>query len=322
MVNICKNLKLQIIFPDLNSNLFISDKNLKKKINNKTLAVVTTNIFNTYEDIKKVKRVCNNKKVPLIEDNAIYFGNFKKVKNKKIFSGSFGDFSLNSFNIMKNISAMFGGSVSTNDKNFIKFVNNEMNNFRKFPYVIYFKQCIIFLILKILKINFIYKLFFLNLIKYANKSQNKFILSLVYPSLKFRIQTFPDYYFSKISKLTKKMIFLQLNDKKNFENNHKAKMENNIYYYKNIKKIKSANVQLMKYIDPTFQNFNDFPIIVKKKEKLVKFLFSRGIETKTIQYLDCQKIFKSKNSNINQNYEDKVLCLPNHKIKKNIWILL
>ena len=204
------------------------------------MAVVTTNIFNTYEDIKKVKRVCNNKKVPLIEDNAIYFGNFKKVKNKKIFSGSFGDFSLNSFNIMKNISAMFGGSVSTNDKNFIKFVNNEIINFRKFPYVIYFKQCIIFLILKILKINFIYKLFFLNLIKYANKSQNKFILSLVYPSLKFRIQTFPDYYFSKISKLTKKMIFLQLNDKKNFENNHKAKMENNIYYYKNIKKIKSA----------------------------------------------------------------------------------
>ena len=45
MVNICKNLKLQIIFPDLNSNLFISDKNLKKKINNKTLAVVTTNIL-------------------------------------------------------------------------------------------------------------------------------------------------------------------------------------------------------------------------------------------------------------------------------------
>ena len=30
MVNICKNLKLQIIFPNLNSNLFISDKNLKK----------------------------------------------------------------------------------------------------------------------------------------------------------------------------------------------------------------------------------------------------------------------------------------------------
>ena len=113
------------------------------------------------------------------------------------------------------------------------------------------------------------------------------------------------------------MIFLQLNDKKNFENNHKAKMENNIYYYKKIKKIKSDNVQLMKYIDPTFQNFNDFPIVVKKKEKLVKFLFEKGIETKTIQYLDCQKIFKSKDSNINQNYEDKVLCLPNHKnIKK------
>ena len=317
MVNICKNLKLEIVFPNLNSNLFISDKNLKKKINSKTLAVVTTNIFNTYEDIKKVKRVCIIKKVPLIEDNAIYFGNFKKIKNKKIFSGSFGDFSLNSFNIMKNISAMFGGSVSTNDKNFVKFADKEMNDFKRFPLITYLKQCIIFLILKILKINFIYKLFFLNLIKYANKNHNKFILSLVYPSLKFKIQTFPKYYFSKISKLTEKMVFLQLCDKKNFENNHRAKMENNIYYYNKLKKIKSANIQLMEYTDPTFQNYNDFPIIVRQKNKLVKYLFSKGIETKTIQYLDCQKIFKSKNSNINQNYEDKVLCLPNHKnIKK------
>ena len=113
------------------------------------------------------------------------------------------------------------------------------------------------------------------------------------------------------------MVFLQLCDKKNFENNHRAKMENNIYYYNKLKKIKSANIQLMEYTDPTFQNYNDFPIIVRQKNKLVKYLFSKGIETKTIQYLDCQKIFKSKNSNINQNYEDKVLCLPNHKnIKK------
>ena len=82
MVNICKNLNLKIVYSELNKNLFLSKKDLKK-INNNTLAVVTTNIFNTYKDSVEVKKVCNQKKVTLIEDNAIYFGNFKKKKIKK-----------------------------------------------------------------------------------------------------------------------------------------------------------------------------------------------------------------------------------------------
>ena len=74
-----------------------------------------------------------------------------------------------------------------------------------------------------LKINFIYNLFFLRLIKNANKTNNIFILSLVYPSIKFKVRKLPYYYFSKIHKLAKRMILLQLKDKKNFELNHSKK---------------------------------------------------------------------------------------------------
>ena len=80
MVNICRNLNLSIIFPQLNKNLFFDDRDLKKKINNKTLAVVITNIFNNYQETKKIKDICKKNKIPLIEDNAIYFGNFKNKK--------------------------------------------------------------------------------------------------------------------------------------------------------------------------------------------------------------------------------------------------
>ena len=61
----------------------------------------------------------------LIEDNAIYFDNFTKEKNKKIFSGSLGDFSIYSFNIMKQLSAFYGGALATNNKEFIDFFNKE-----------------------------------------------------------------------------------------------------------------------------------------------------------------------------------------------------
>jgi len=314
MVSICRNLKLKIVYTQLNDNLFICEKDLKKKINKKTLAVVATNIFNTFNNSKKIKNICNKKKVPLIEDNAIYFGNYKKLSNKKIFAGSFGDYSLNSFNIMKNISAMYGGSISTNDKKFASYANNEITTYKNFPLFLYLKQCLIFLILKILTINFIYRLFFLNLIKKANVKKNFFILSLVYPSLKFRKQYFPNYYFTGMNRISKNMIFLQLNDKKNFDKNHIAKKNNNMFYSKLLNEKKVKGLKLVKCVDSNYQNFNDFPIIVDKKSELVNYLFSKGIETKTVQYVDCQKIFKSnkKNEKLNE-YENKVLCLPNHK---------
>ena len=233
MVNICKNFGFKIVFTKLNKNLFIDKKDLNRKINKNTLAVVATNIFNTYNDIKNLKDTCHKKNILLIEDNAIYYGNYKSI-SEKIFSGSFGDYSLNSFNIMKNISAMYGGAVCTNDKNFINFANKEFLNYNTFPLFIYLKQCFIFLILKFLKLRIIYKYFFLNLIKYASKKNIKSVLSLVYPSIKFKKQDFPNYYFTKIHELSK-MIYLQLKDKENFNKNH-SKKYNNLLYYKTIYK--------------------------------------------------------------------------------------
>ena len=54
---------------------------------------------------------------------------------------------------------------------------------------------------------------------------------------------------------------------------------------------------------------------------LVNYLFTKGIETKTVQYVDCQKIFKSKKSNELKNYENKILCLPNHKLISKKYIM-
>ena len=223
MVSICKNLNLKIIYPKLNENLFLDEKDVEKKISKKTLAVVATNIFNSYEDSIKLRTKCKNMGISLIEDNAIYFGNFKKINNKKKYAGSFGDYSLNSFNIMKNISAMYGGSVETNNKNFYEFATKQLKEFEKFPMMRFFMQSSIFLILKTLSIKIIYNLFFFNLIKLANKKNNKFILSLVYPSLKFKKQLFPKYYFTNMNYISKNMIYLQIKDQKYFYENHFAK---------------------------------------------------------------------------------------------------
>ena len=80
MASICENLKLKIIYTKLNKNIFISETDLIKKINQNTLAVVATNIFNTSKNLEKIKKICKRKKISFIEDNAIYLDNFIKKK--------------------------------------------------------------------------------------------------------------------------------------------------------------------------------------------------------------------------------------------------
>ena len=61
---------------------------MKEKITNNTLAIVLTNMFNNYEDTKKLKDLTEKLNITLIEDNAIYFDNFYlKTKDKKNLFG-------------------------------------------------------------------------------------------------------------------------------------------------------------------------------------------------------------------------------------------
>ena len=119
---------------------------------------------------------------------------------------------------MKNISGFFGGGVSTNDTKFIKFANEEISNYKNFNKYLLSKQILIFLILKILKFGIFYKIF-IKVLRQAHQKNNLSVLKIVYPSLKFKRISFPSYYFSKISEISKKVIYLQLKDIKNRNQN-------------------------------------------------------------------------------------------------------
>lgn len=316
MVNVAKNLNFKVRYCDLDlENGCININKLKSLISKKTVAIVLTNMFNSYKNSMKIKKIAKKLNIYLIEDNAIYFDNYTKIKDKKYYSGSIGDYTIYSFNIMKNISAMYGGALATNNKDFINYYNTQINNLSKLSIGLIIKQSTIFLILKIMGVQILYKAIFFNIIKLAHTNNIKILLKLFYPSLKFKIISFPRSYFTKISNFSLKLIYLQLEDKQKRLNDFKSRKKNNIYYYKILKKIKNRNFRLIKIEDFNYQNFIDFPIVIKNKEKFNKFLLNNGIETRYIYYRDCERIFntksfKCKNSNI---FEKKLLCLPNHK---------
>lgn len=333
MINVAKNLNYKVKFCDLNyESGFFDEKHLISLINKKTKIIVLTNMFNDLKQSIRLKKIAKKNKIVLIEDNAIYFDNFSFFKNKKKYSGSIGDYSIYSFNIMKNISGMYGGALVTDNHRFINYYENENKKNSPFLKLRYLKQIIIFFILKFMSNIVLYKIFFIKIIKFSHLKQINFLLKLFYPSLNFKIIKFPKYYFTKISNLTIKMVYLQIKDFKQREINFKNRKIKNIYYYKNISKIKNKKLNLIKTSDFNYQNYLDFPILINDKKKFNMFLLKRGIETKYIHYKNCESIFKKgskcKNASL---YEKRLICLPNHekitfkymdKIIKNITLYL
>tara|TARA_B100001175_G_scaffold300034_1_gene291935 strand:+ start:435 stop:1529 length:1095 start_codon:yes stop_codon:yes gene_type:complete len=316
MVNVANNLNFKIVYSDINYTTgFFDIKKLTKKINKKTCAVLLTNMFNSYEDTKKIKKICNKKKIFLIEDNAIYFDNYSKKGKNNFNSGSLGDFSIYSFNIMKNISALFGGAVTTNNLEFYQYANQKLDSFNNFPIRLLLKQSMVFFILKILSNNFLYKVFFFRIIRISHIYNIKFFLKLFYPSLKFKKMNFPTYYFSKMSNLSKKLVSFQLLDLNRRKENFSLRKLKNIYYEKKFRSLKSKNLELLNITDFNYQNFIDFPILVNNRKKLNHYLLKYGIESRIFYYNNCEKIFTQKTSSSKNSelYERKIICFPNHR---------
>ena len=195
---------------------------------------------------------------------------------------------------MKNISSLYGGAVSTNNKDFIEFYEKEYEKLNEFSVIPLIKQILIYLILKLMAQNFLYKFIFIRIIRFAHFKNIKSILKIFYPSLKSVKKNLPKYYFTKMSNLAIILTYLQLKDEESRKKIFNLRKQKQIFYFDNITKIPKANYSLIKKNDKNFQNYLDFPILVKNKELLNKYLLNNGIEVRYKHYYNCEKLFKKK----------------------------
>ena len=141
MIEIAKIYKFKVKLIDIDLKTGAMDLNIiEQNISKETAAILYTNMFNNYSDLNRLKKICVKNKILLIEDNAIYLGNYHNHNKNKIYSGSFGDVSIFSFGIMKNISAIFGGALVTSNTDIYNFAHCRNNNFQNFPLSLYFKK--------------------------------------------------------------------------------------------------------------------------------------------------------------------------------------
>ena len=101
----------KIIFVDCKPGKFTIDlDDIKKKITKKTKVICPTHLYGFPADIEKLKKLCKQKKVYLVEDCSQSTGT--KYKGKMV--GSFGDFNIHSFH-NKLIASGEGGMITTNN---------------------------------------------------------------------------------------------------------------------------------------------------------------------------------------------------------------
>jgi len=94
------------------NNWNMSIKQIIKKINKKTKAIIITHIYGFPVDMKKIITLANKKKIIIIEDAAEMIG--QKYRGSRC--GSFGRISTFSFYANKHITTGEGGMIVTNDK--------------------------------------------------------------------------------------------------------------------------------------------------------------------------------------------------------------
>ncbi len=105
---------LKLVFCDINlDNYSLCLKDLKKKINSKTRAIIPVHLYGIPSDMIGLKKICKNKNIKIIEDCAQAHGT--RINKKHV--GTFGDIGTFSFFPGKNLGGFGdGGAIVTNSK--------------------------------------------------------------------------------------------------------------------------------------------------------------------------------------------------------------
>jgi perosamine synthetase len=316
MINMIIYAGCKPVFVDFNeNNIELSLKNIKKKINKNTLAVLITNYTETNSNIRQIYNHLKKKNIFLIEDCAIQF------KYNPLFNS---DIKLFSFNLTKNINSIHGGFLATNSKKIKSLLDKDYKNYEEIPKNFLIKKTFEAIILKSITSKIIYNLIFFNIVKHCYIRGIDIFFKFYRPDHNPKLErTIPFYLVKRMNSLQKEIILKQLHSS---SKNFKIRFEKVKIYFKELKNLPILRVPYKNIYNP---NYLDFMILCKTKnikDKLFKYLLLRGYETRYYTYRDCSTLKIYKKFNKKQKYEnskkiaDTVLLLPCHSNYSNYQI--
>ena len=235
------------------------------------------------------------------------------AKFNGLYSGSIGDFSILSFNIMKNITSLTGGALIDNHK--VLNIDNFAKNKLKVSFFDIVKKILFVVLLQFLNSRIIFPFFFI-FIRFAQKKNLNFFLR------KYRTD-FQTYTLNKIpSDFTKNLsnfqMYLLIDQLKEIDEKNKLRISNSLKYYD---RLKDNDKLIFPQTDFNHENiFLEFPIICKEKkykDYILQKSFDNYVDIKNYYYKNCEteKSYETYkvSSSINSKYiSENIIMLPNN----------
>lgn len=220
------------VFADVEPNTCnIDAKEVERLIDSNSGAVLVTHLHGLACDIKKIREICQARKIPLIEDAAQAFST--QVDGQWV--GTFGDAGVFSFGMYKVVNAFLGGMVVTNDDHLNEQLREKMKKFPLIPLKTYLKKVLHALATDISTSPIVFSLFTYWLFRYGYLNDvsalNGFVTVDRDPKRKSRI---PDDYLVQMSQTQARLILSQLGD---VEKNNKSRIEKATAYHEGLSTI-------------------------------------------------------------------------------------
>ena len=318
MVNMIVYAGYEPVFIDNKKNSFETNTlHLIDKFSDELSFVVVTHlnginkeIFDIKDKIEEINKTRDkNNKIYIVEDVAVSLG----ARFKGVYSGSIGDFSILSFNIMKNITSLTGGALIDNHKilNICNFAKKKL----RVSSLDIIKKISFVVLLQFLNSRLIFPFFFV-FIRFAQKKNFSFFLR------KYRTD-FQTYTLSKIptdftKDLSNFQMYLLIDQLEEINKKNTLRINNSLNYYDSLK---GNDKLIFPQINFNHENiFLEFPIICKEK-KYKDYIFQKSlnnyVDIKNYYYKNCEneksyEIYKL-SSSINSKYiSENIIMLPNN----------
>ena len=291
---------------DINEDTGLMEiEEIKKKIDNETLAVVITHLFSDDNKFIELTKYLKDNEITVIEDNAINFS-YKMITKKNEIQP---DYSFYSFNKMKSISLIFGGMLIVKNSEDYKKILELKKSFIILSNKMIFKSIFLVLLIKLATSRLVYNLFTKYFFIYSENNNILTIKKLIYPGFFYKdssdskqpIQTF-NYNFNFI------LSVVAIQQTKLALNQEEIYFKNSIKFYELLKNNKN-----LKVFDPkkfSLNLFFEYPILIlkNKKDKIYKYLLKNKIVLRNYWYYT----YKDDTRFFSKDLEKNLLCLPCH----------
>jgi dTDP-4-amino-4,6-dideoxygalactose transaminase len=268
---------------DYNINIKKFEKILQQDENVK--AVIAVHLFGNSCDILKIKELCNEYNLFLVEDCAQSLGN--EINEGKL--GSFGDVSIFSFGNGKIIESGHGGSVQSNDEELISNIYVEHSKLPKYDQN------------KIYKLGKIHRYIYYKLYYLGVKTPSLNILNLVY------VYFFKSYYLYQFKDTYLKEIITKFNNFKLDKENRVSIVDQYIDSLSCVDNVKLPSLHNKENI------LSRFTIVVSDAEQTSEYIRDKGIPSNTMYPMLVDRF----QLNFNKNFFEASYKLRNSLL--NIW---